>query len=194
MKELEITKFMVDTTQIITCRKGDLCAWIHNTGNIWNQQSCYQIADLHVFDDGCSLLITNRIEDVPDCVPIEPTLVAGKNNVRRMMEKLNNGYNPSNFFSDDLDEIWKLHMNDYLVWCGKRSSDLIEPLGLYRFDTGCLSIVQNVNYEKLIDDNTTSHSLDEALTSEMGNVITKVLNLIREQDPPRTLPSKWALG
>lgn len=108
-----------DTTILLPCRKGDVFAWVKYAGGAFVEEAVYTIPDVWIMNEGDSLLMTNRLEDLPDTYQLYPTKVTGRN-VPIMKQKLENGFDTFSI-DTDLDHqqyVWKLNISDYLVWLG----------------------------------------------------------------------------
>jgi len=197
MESISITSIPSDTTKILPCRKGDILAWVQDSSSIWTSQSKYEILDLWVMNDGATVLLSNRFEDIPEWFPLTPTMVGGLRNCRKMVEKLNSGYVPNSYGLDidSLENSWKVNVWNYVIWSGENRPDITDCkgiLGIFRFETGSLVLNQDRSNNELGEDS--SRNYDRVLTSQRGDEIKGAFDFIVSQGKARKYAEEWKLG
>lgn len=150
-------------------------------------------------NDGDSVLLSNRIEDIPDWFPLTHTMVGGRQNCHKMVEKLNSGYMPNKhgIDVDSLPNIWKINVWNYIIWSGEKRPDTVDYkgiLGIFRFETGTLVIQQNKNSDELAIGEDTSEDFERTLTHERGDEIKGAFDFIASQGKARRYAEEWKLG
>lgn len=201
-----INRMEKNTTLILPCRKGDVLVWLRLNGNPFQGSLEYQIADLWVLNDGDQVLLTNRLEDVPDWLPIFPTKVTGRN-TWVMMAWLDQGHDP---FSkqvnlDNLQNVWKVNSSHYLIWLGKSRPDLESANGFMESQNGVLRILlstcgtlaihQPKNQSDFFLQNGQVLNLHkEYLNTEARASINWAIEAVKAKGMPRSFSHAWKLG
>lgn len=182
-----------DSTKIIPCRQGDVFFWNKNISSMWEVEANYRTVDLWVLNDGEQVLLTNRLEDVPEYIEIIPQEVGGMN-VRKMVKRLNSGYSPGTVGVplDALESAWRIGVGDYVIWSGPRRQG--EPsfgsiLGIFLFQAGTLAISSS---EHIYSNN--EDSLTLSLSEQSLEEIKDAAVYIERQGIDRRRSLKWKLG
>lgn len=193
-----ITELKDDTTQILPCRKGDIFGWVQFSGQLLPGHVEYRIADLWVMNDGDQVLITNRLEDLPEWVPIFPTTVTGRNTVL-MKKKIEEGFYPcSQLELNNLPNAWKLKEGHYLIWLGESRPDHVSEnriLKIFRPILGTLVLHQPRNQEDLLLQNgIVINNQKRYLDDNASNTMNLAMGEIKSKGIPRTYTPVWKLG
>lgn len=193
---MEITTISNDITRVVSCRNGDILLWVYDTVSIYDPSIKLNIADLWVTNDGESVLITNRLEDIPEWFPLRPEMVGGRN-VYPMVKKLNDGFKLDQYDLGDAPESWKVNVHHYVIWVGDKRNDSDYNngiLAIFGFATGSLALLQKNDLD--IDELTGGSSSDynSHLTDEKARNIRMALEFLEGQGKPRKYAEKWTLG
>jgi hypothetical protein len=196
--ECMIAQIAADTTLVIPCRKGDIIVWVSFSGQVFQSHIEYKIADLWVMKEGDQILITNRLEDVPEWLSIFPTKVTGRN-TWVMKRWLDQGQDPfSNQVNlDDLQNLWNVNCSHYLIWIGESRPDLQATNGILKsqngvlrilnFTCGTLTIHQPKNQSDLLLENDQVLKFHkEYLNEEARKSMTWAEELIKKGGMPRS--------
>ena len=199
MEDYKIISISENTTKIIACRKGDIFTWVYDRSDMWSTQTKYYPADYWIAENGDNVLLTNRIDDVPEWFPLSHSMVCGRDNVNKMLEKLNKGYEPNKLGIEveSLPEVWQVNVYHYIIWYGESRPDISAEngiLGIFRFETGALVINQKRDYSSLIFPEDTPDDAVGAPGFEIAERIKSAFYFIKSQGKPRKYAEEWKLG
>ena len=196
MGDYLITSVQSDTTKILPCREGDVFLWVQDKAPLLSLAADLDVADIWVTKNSDTVLFTNRLEDVPEWLPLRPEMVGGRN-VHPMVKKLNDGFKLDQYDLGDAPESWKVNVHHYVIWVGDKRNDSDYNngiLAIFRFATGSLALLQNNDLD--IDELTGGSSSDynSHLTDEKVRNIRMALEFLEGQGKPRKYAEKWTLG
>lgn len=185
--------FDSNTTKRWSCRKGDYIFWCRSKGSIMSNSNNPDINDVWQLNDGDSVLLTNRYQDLPSWFQLHPLETSGSL-ARRMMQKINSGYKPGDI--NEGPNIWKVKAGDSVVWVGEPRSHIESDnavLSLITFNNNAVIIGEsNLEHGTLLDFGSfdqVNQSKEDLLRCQEGWAAATQLGM------PRTISTgKWTIG
>lgn len=113
--ESSITAFDSDCTSRWSTRQGDLVLWIRPPDPFGSERAGAQILDLWETIDGDSVLITNRLEDLPSWFQLHFSEACGSI-AFRLVDEANAGQLPEQPI--ETANLWRVLAGDYIAWIG----------------------------------------------------------------------------
>ena len=196
MNQYSITSVPSNTTKILPCREGDVLVWVKDQARPFDLHVELGIADLWTPRNGESILITNRLEDLPPWHALHPTMVGGRN-VPLMVNKLNNGLSVLERSLEEISDAWKIHSHQYVIWIGEARTDFPSYrgiLGIFRFEIGSIAILQNNTYSlsDIVGDD--ADGLSSRLKNELATNLGNMLEYLKREGKQRKYVKDWRLG
>lgn len=152
-----------------------------------------KVVDLWGVGDGCSALITNRVEDLPAWFKLHPSEVC--NTVAyRLLDQFNEGEYPCEPIEGP--HIWRICAGDTLVWLGDSRPHVDSyngVLGVYRFRECALAIGDTA--EGTMESYMYFGALGDEHDSPLGvQRLRLAAKLVRSLGLPREMSTAWLLG
>src|SRR5262249_1730486 len=114
-----MTRFTSGMTMRWACQGGDYLVWGRFQGIMAPSGKEYRLAALWVLRDGDSVLLSNRIDDLPSWFSLHPLEVSGTL-VGWMQQKLVDGYKPD--APVEGPTVWRVVAGDRVGWVGSPSA------------------------------------------------------------------------
>jgi hypothetical protein len=188
----ETITFRHDMTFRLSCRAGDFILWLRHR-NVFSGSDNIQCRDFWEMRDGGHLLVTNRLEDLPQWFRLYPTEVCDSL-VYKMMKKVESGDYPSEPI--DGPNLWRLRSGDRIAWVGadrpeQRSMNGVLSIVEFR---ACGLVVGSADWESVEQfagfgaPTSAEMKPDDVVRCQAAVEAVKKLGLPREWD------TKWVLG
>lgn len=155
-----VTLVRRDATYTFPCRAGDLLLWFR-----WSDlfgKGRLNVLDLWLMNAGERVLLTNRLDDIPDWLELAPKELSIANEM--ILDKFVERFGPLDMDRPVMQapEIWRPRAGDRIVWTGPSRPGHEEDAGVLQhfvFDVDCLFLMEPLR-------NPLSDDLDDAVLND----------------------------
>ena len=191
-----ILSFGRNTTLHWSCQTGDHVLWMRWANSILSVSNDPAILDLWEMKDSDSIIITNRVVDLPTWFELHPTEVSGSN-VYWMLAKLKAGYKPAEPVEGP--NLWRILAGDRVVWMGRDRPERASVDGvvaLVDFEENALAFGESRRGDTDLVSFISFGALSEqSQRPEAQSLVRAGIAAVRKLGLPRALAvDEWTLG